>query len=320
MREETDSDRGQGQTTTKVDVRSIPPHERHPRIFGLYDSIEPGETLVLVTDHEPRPLRSQFTAKYEGRFSWEQRELGHAHWEAIIRKLNAASGDLATAISRAPLFASFNEADVAELAHRARVVQLRRGRAVIEQGVVWPYVGIVLSGLVQAVLVTADGREVALFDALPGDAFGTIALADAGASPLRFVARDGTSAILIPIDLIRSRLEINAALSKAVQSHNAQLMRRTFERFAAHVAQPVTARIAEALLAYASPDRGMTPALDPLPRMKQVDLAALAGTSSDMVYRAISELADAGALERDEGRILRLDRNLLLRFAETVKY
>lgn len=320
MREQRGSDRGQGQTTTKVDVRSIPPHERHPRIFALFDSLAPGEAIELVTDHEPRPLRSQFTAKHAGRFAWDQREVGHAHWEATIRKLDAAAADPATVIGRAPLFASLNALTISEIAHRARSVKLRRGRAVIEQGVVWPYIGIVASGLVQAVLVTSDGREVALFDALPGDAFGTIALADAGTSPLRFVARDGTAAILIPIDMIRSRLETDTGLNNAVQSHNAQLMRRTFERFATHIAQPVTARIAAALLAYASPDRGMNPALDPLPRMRQVDLAAFAGTSKDMVYRALAQLADSGALERDQGRILRLDRSVLLRFAESVKY
>lgn len=320
MHERTGSDRGRRQTTTIVDVRSTPPHERHPRIFALFDALAPGETLALVSDHEPRPLRAQFTATRAGLFVWDQREVGHAHWEATIRKLDPARPDAKATIARAALFTSLDAVTVGELAARARVVTLRRGRAVIEQGVVWPYVGIVASGLVQAVLVTADGREVALFDALPGDAFGTIALADAGASPLRFVARDGTSAVLLPIDAVRSRLETNNALNGAVHAYNAQLMRRTFERFASHVAQPVTARIAEALLAYASPERGLNPAIDPLPRMKQVDLAALAGTSKDVVYRAISELAQAGALERDAGRILKLDRSVLLRFAETVKY
>lgn len=314
------SDRGRHQPTTIVDVRAIPPHERHSRIFALFDALAPGQALGLVTDHEPRPLRSQFTSTRAGRFAWEQRELGHAHWEATIRKLDASESETLAAIERAPLFSSLGPADLAEIASRARIVKLQRGRAVIEQGVTWPYIGVVASGMLQAVLATSDGRDVALFDVLPGDAFGTIALADGGPSPLRFVAREGASALLVPIDIVRSRLQTNTVFNQAVQAQNAQLTRATFARFAAHVAQPVTARIAEALLAYASPERGMNPALDPLPRMKQADLAALAGTSKDMVYRAIAELDAAGALERDAGRILRLDRAALARIAETVKY
>ncbi|WP_243092647.1 DUF2249 domain-containing protein, partial [Thermus hydrothermalis] len=32
----------------ELDVRPIPPRERHPRIFGVFDSLEPGESFVLV--------------------------------------------------------------------------------------------------------------------------------------------------------------------------------------------------------------------------------------------------------------------------------
>jgi uncharacterized protein (DUF2249 family) len=38
----------------ELDVRVIPPRERHPRIFALFDRLEPGQGFVLVNDHDPK--------------------------------------------------------------------------------------------------------------------------------------------------------------------------------------------------------------------------------------------------------------------------
>ncbi len=36
-----------------VDVRSLLPHQRHGMILRAFDEMEPGETLLVVNDHEP---------------------------------------------------------------------------------------------------------------------------------------------------------------------------------------------------------------------------------------------------------------------------
>ena len=43
-----------------LDVRVIPPREKHPAIFQTFAALQPGESFVLVNDHDPRPLRYQF--------------------------------------------------------------------------------------------------------------------------------------------------------------------------------------------------------------------------------------------------------------------
>lgn len=42
-----------------LDVRYIPPGERHPLIFSRLDALQSGEVLLLVNDHDPKPLRYQ---------------------------------------------------------------------------------------------------------------------------------------------------------------------------------------------------------------------------------------------------------------------
>ena len=43
--------------TAQLDVRVIPPREKHPTIFRTFDALAPGEAFVLVNDHDPFPLR-----------------------------------------------------------------------------------------------------------------------------------------------------------------------------------------------------------------------------------------------------------------------
>lgn len=57
-----------------VDVRSLPPPARHSHIFKIFDQLKPGETLLVVNDHEPVHL-VQF-------MKHERRDFDHASYKA----------------------------------------------------------------------------------------------------------------------------------------------------------------------------------------------------------------------------------------------
>jgi len=46
-------------TVSVIDVRTIAPYERHAQIFGRLDALGAGESLQIVNDHDPVPLRMQ---------------------------------------------------------------------------------------------------------------------------------------------------------------------------------------------------------------------------------------------------------------------
>ncbi len=71
-----------------VDVRVIPPRERHPMIFQTFDMLQPGETFELVNDHEPKPLYYQFLHERPDQFEWDYLEAGPDVWRVRIGKLN----------------------------------------------------------------------------------------------------------------------------------------------------------------------------------------------------------------------------------------
>lgn len=52
-------------TEHRLDLREIPPPERHPKIFDAFEELSSGEALTLVNDHEPRPLYHQMVAEVE---------------------------------------------------------------------------------------------------------------------------------------------------------------------------------------------------------------------------------------------------------------
>jgi uncharacterized protein (DUF2249 family) len=46
------------------DARGVAKRFRHAAIFGALDSLNPGETMVFVNDHDPLPLLAQLTLRY----------------------------------------------------------------------------------------------------------------------------------------------------------------------------------------------------------------------------------------------------------------
>ncbi len=75
-----------------IDVRSLPPPQRHSLIFKTFDEMEPGETLLVVNDHEPVHLvqfmmheRRDFDSASYSAFERSPRE-----WVGSFRKKEVA--------------------------------------------------------------------------------------------------------------------------------------------------------------------------------------------------------------------------------------
>ncbi|HXE53942.1 MAG TPA: DUF2249 domain-containing protein [Tepidisphaeraceae bacterium] len=76
----------QSQTAKTIDVRTIPPRERHPLIFQTFHALRPQESFELVNDHDPKPLYYQFAAEHQGHFTWDYLDRGPQVWRVRIGK------------------------------------------------------------------------------------------------------------------------------------------------------------------------------------------------------------------------------------------
>lgn len=70
-----------------IDVRQMPPAERHATIFAALEGLEPGATFVVVNDHAPAPLVRHLATAWPDRFETRFLREGPEVWQlAITRK------------------------------------------------------------------------------------------------------------------------------------------------------------------------------------------------------------------------------------------
>ena len=74
-------------TPATLDVRDIIPRERHSLIFEAFDQLAPGQSFVLINDHDPKPLYYQFKAEQPGQVRWEYLEQGPEVWRVRIGRM-----------------------------------------------------------------------------------------------------------------------------------------------------------------------------------------------------------------------------------------
>ena len=70
-----------------LDVRSLRHGDRHEIIFGRLAQLTVGEVLLLVNDHDPKPLHYQLDAAWPATYGWEYRQSGPQLWQIAITKL-----------------------------------------------------------------------------------------------------------------------------------------------------------------------------------------------------------------------------------------
>ena len=68
----------------ELDVRALPPAQRHALIFNTYAALPSGGAFILVNDHDPKPLYYQFQAERPGEVSWEYLDQGPEVWRVCI--------------------------------------------------------------------------------------------------------------------------------------------------------------------------------------------------------------------------------------------
>ncbi|HEX8834683.1 MAG TPA: DUF2249 domain-containing protein [Abditibacteriaceae bacterium] len=89
-----------------IDVRPIPKPQRHPLIFDVIEVLAVGESVVILNDHNPIPLRGQVETLYGRQFAWcyleegpeifrlqfTRREPAPAGWQRPESKKNLLNG------------------------------------------------------------------------------------------------------------------------------------------------------------------------------------------------------------------------------------
>jgi CRP-like cAMP-binding protein len=301
-----------------LDLRTTPQWDRHGLACAAFSDLHDNDTLRLLYDYEPRPLRRRFETAFSHQVVWVQRRLARGHWEISLRKLAAPSDarSITHFMQRCAIFSQCSESTSRALASVADVRTIKCGTTIAEQEADWPFVGLVRRGTVFAIVGSPRGRDQILYESLETDVFGNVDLFDSGATIARFATlADPAEIVLFSRAEVLRAAEADSRFALALAAASTQQCRTMAELVSAHVSKKIVARVASALRRYAPVESGLT-MVDPvnLPSLRLRQIAAATGTLKEVVARAVAELEGAGAIRRVRGRIALIDRGKLAAF------
>ena len=74
------------ETIQTLNVPSLPPAQKHPTVFRVFDELLPGNSFIIENDHDPIPLFYEMKAERGEIFIWEKLENGPDRWKVLITK------------------------------------------------------------------------------------------------------------------------------------------------------------------------------------------------------------------------------------------
>ncbi len=220
----------------------MPTWERHAYIYAAFDSLEHGGSLLIVTDHEPRPLRLQLEQVRPRQFIWAQRHLGIGRWDVTLRRILTSDSDVAdsrlTFLRRCAVLSEAREETRQAFAQIATERTVDAGTSIVEQDAQWPYLGLVRAGSLGAIIGSTTGREQRLFDVLTCDTFGDIETLHGGRTLARSIATTATRVVLVPRGIVVFAITNDSGFARALAAICAQRARALADALSAQVAQP----------------------------------------------------------------------------------
>ena len=96
-----------------LNVTLLEPRQKHPTIFARFAEVPEGESLIILNDHDPKPLYYQMLGELGNVFTWEYLEQGPEWWRVKIGRRAAGEeeetlGQLAASdIRKAEIFKKY---------------------------------------------------------------------------------------------------------------------------------------------------------------------------------------------------------------------
>ena len=211
-------------------------------------------------------------------------------------------------LRRSSLFADLQGDELAAVARTLQRQRTPRGRLILSQGESGTVAFVIVSGAVDVLLESEDGRQFIAARLGPGDHFGEMALLDAGPRSATVVAAADTDLLL----LRRSQLLQYPHIMERMLVALSRRLRRADGQLASLAFRDTTARLAWLLTrnATAGPHGLAVEAT-------QDELAAMIGATRQTVGRIFSAWRRRGYIATDRRRTVLLDAEGLAAVAET---
>lgn len=187
-----------------------------------------------------------------------------------------------------------------EFAELFQLVELKKGQILYKSGDVWPYLGVIVQGLLQKVEVNAHGRVYLVEPVKSGNVLGILSLIDGQAQTEAIQSITPSSLLVIDRECAWQMLESSVVNMQRLY-HALTSSVRELKRHRMIMTIPNTYQRINALLSQFVVERDGQFRIEGLP--SQMVFAEMANTSRETVSRAMQELVKKGVLERTKGAL-----------------
>ena len=210
-------------------------------------------------------------------------------------------------LERVPLFAGLSSEELTRISLVAVPRTYPAGTRVLHEGDASDACYVVRRGELRVTREHSGGRAIALATLHPGDMFGELAMLDGEARSASVETLSEVDLVAIAASDMRGLLAKNPQITVKLVSALTLRLRETNERIATQSFQTVPGRVA-GVLSQLVADAGETEGAEGVTlRMRQADLAQLAGTSRESVSRFLAILERAGVVSVGRGRVTVLE-------------
>jgi CRP/FNR family transcriptional regulator len=206
-----------------------------------------------------------------------------------------------------PLFATLDEATLADTARRVQICHYRPGQHIIYEDQPAHAIFFVVRGRVRLSRTAPDGREQVLAMVGPGEYFNAVPIFDAGLSPATARAMSQVTCLLLAREDLLALIRKHPDLALAALSDLAGQLRELVTLVEDLAFRSVRARLARLLLAEAAEGTA---------EVTQQELAERTGTVREIAGRALRRMAEERLVKLERGRVVVLDRVRLAKVAE----
>ena len=220
-------------------------------------------------------------------------------------------------LRKIPLLAGLSEEEMRAISAEIRIRHYNKREVVLHKGGSGDGLLFLLSGQLQVVDITEDGRAIGLRMLTPGDFFGEIALINESTRSASVVATSDVLVAFLPAATAMHLFSHSPSVAKQMLQHLAQKIQRDSE-FRALLSINNTARRIYTYLSLLQkkPEDGGAPAVvENLPTHQ--DIANMINTSRETVTRALLTLVQQGIVQKEANRLVILDPQALQRLIQS---
>ncbi|GGC07118.1 Crp/Fnr family transcriptional regulator [Pseudoduganella buxea] len=220
-------------------------------------------------------------------------------------------GELQIHLRNIPLLANLTDEEIVRVKADMRVRSYAKRDVVLHKGGSGDGLLFLLTGQLQVIDVTEDGRAIGLRMLAPGDFFGEIALINNSTRSASVVAMTPVLVGFLPAATALHLFSHSPSVARQMLQHLAQKIQRDSEFRALLSINNTTKRIFTYLLLMVQTDADGISIVKNLPTHQ--DIANMINTSRETVTRALLTLAQQGIIEKEQHRLVILNRAALER-------